>query len=83
MRPVDIAKVLKIGRAHYLAAGKLKRVVMLVGTVQVDLPEPRDVFSQLLVREESERVIALDVADELSICRLTTPPDRRTATMRG
>jgi hypothetical protein len=36
------------GQQHHLATGKLKRVVMLVATVQVYLPEPRDVFSQLL-----------------------------------
>jgi hypothetical protein len=77
------------GQQHYLAAGKLKRVMMLVSTVQVYLPEPRDVFSQLLVGEESERVIALDVAVEHQLGpgkkahRHAGPSDRRKATRDG
>ena len=49
---------------NHLAAREFQRVVMLVGIVQVDLPEPRHVFPQLLVGEEPERVIALDIAVE-------------------
>jgi hypothetical protein len=77
------------GQQRNLAAGKFKRVVMLVGTVQVDLPEPRDVFSQLLVGEGSERVIALDVAVEHQLGpgkkahRHVGLSDRRKATRDG
>ena len=53
---------------NHLAAREFQRVVVLVRIVQIDLPEPSHVFPQLLVREEPERVIALDIAveDQLS-----------------
>jgi hypothetical protein len=52
------------GQQHHLAARKLQRVMMLVGTVRIDLPESRDILSQLLVGKESERVVTLDLAVE-------------------
>ena len=40
---------------------------MLVGIVQIDLPEARHVLAQLLVREESKCMIALDIALEYGL----------------
>jgi hypothetical protein len=37
---------------------------MLTGIFQIDLPEARHAFSQLLVGEEPERTIAFDLAVE-------------------
>jgi hypothetical protein len=55
--------------------------MVLVGAVQVDLPEPRDIFSQLLVGKESEGVITLDVVveDELGPGKKTATPGSATA----
>jgi len=40
---------------------------MLVGIVQIDLPEARHILAQLLVREESARMVALDIALEYGL----------------
>jgi hypothetical protein len=46
---------------------ELERIVMLVGAIWVDSPETCRVFPHLLGREETQRVIALDVAVEYKL----------------
>jgi len=46
---------------------ELQRIVMFVGTVRVDSPETGRVFPHLLGREETQGVIAFDVAVEYKL----------------
>jgi hypothetical protein len=60
----------------HLAAGEFERVVMFIGIVQVDLPEARHILAQLLVREESERMMHLTSRSNTN----SVPGRRQTAT---
>ena len=52
------------GQQNHLAARELDRVMLFVGIVYVDLPEPGDALAQLAGREETQGMIAFNVTVE-------------------